>query len=64
LNTILVKILGKIAKFGGKKQNFNDFSQNFELFKNFFENFRSNFEVDFGSPCDYHKSVEKNLKFL
>ncbi len=33
-------------------------------FFNIFENFWSNFEVDFGNPCDYHKSVKKNFEIF
>ncbi len=40
--------------FWGKQQNFlGKYLNHFELFQYFW----SNFEVDFGNPCDYHKSV-------
>jgi hypothetical protein len=48
------KILVKKAKFWGKYQNFKDFFSKFSIF----------FTQNFGDPCNYHKSVKKNLKFL
>ncbi len=39
------------------------FFTKFWAFFNIFEIFWSNFEVDFGNPCDYHKSVQKNWNF-
>jgi hypothetical protein len=36
----------------------------FNFFQYIFLDFWSNFEVDFGDPCDYHKSVKIFLKFL
>jgi hypothetical protein len=49
LKAILAKILGENTKI----------SRIFSKFSTFFNIFCSKFEVDFGDPCDYHKSVKK-----
>jgi hypothetical protein len=60
----LLKTFGKNAKFWAKIAKFQGyFKENFVLFSKFFKNILSNFEVDFGNPCDYHKSVNF-FKFL